>query len=57
MVELVGGGSVINLPIKKTNMQTYAYPYLQKWQHQLHFDRNGNALWLMPTCLIGELAL
>ena len=38
-------------------MQISLYPDFQKLQDQLHFDRNGNALWLIPTCLIGEPAL
>ena len=28
---------------------------LQKWQDQLHFDRNIKALWFIPTCVIVEL--
>ena len=38
-------------------MKISPYPDFQKLQDQLYFDRNGNALWLIPKCLIGELAL
>ena len=38
-------------------MKISPYPDFQKLQDRLYLDRNGSALWLIPTCLIGELAL
>ena len=41
----------------KTNMKISLYPDFQKLQDQLYFDRNGDALRLIPICLICEPAL
>ena len=48
---------ILFLTFLKTNMQIPPYPDFQKLQQKLHFDRKGNALLLIPTCLIGELAI
>ena len=42
---------------RKMFMLVSPYPDLKMQQDQVHFYRNGKALWLKHTCLIGEPAL
>ena len=48
---------IIFLDILKSNMHISSYPDLQKWQDQLHLDRNVKTLWITPTFIIDEPAL
>ena len=47
---------IIFFDLLKSNMQISSYPDLQKWQDQLHLERNVKTLWFTPTYL-GEPAL